>query len=178
MGRFATITLLVSMLVTPGFPEIHPAVEGVKKSIESQTPPARDRPMMSKKDFDQHLNFYENPSSKASLIADYFFCLDDTIKNRYFDLFVTMCDETVKKSPTQAFIDMCVFIELNNSYITDSQLEKALSRVITYGTRAMNSLPQGFVEWRQSYKEGLDTLRMMYKRLTKERKEIKRTETR
>lgn len=170
-NKFMTVPLLfASLLFAPSFAEMHPAVQSMKKRLEKRTNQTETcdlngekKMMITKKDLDQHFEIYRDPSSKASLIMDYFFGFDDTLKTMYFDMFISLCDST---EPSLAFINMCKFVELNSIYITESQLETAILRALSYGTEAVQNIPAQLYELRDQYYEGLYELRKMYERLT------------
>jgi len=164
--KLATFAVLLST-ITAAYPEMHPAVRKVKESMESKGKTEQvEKPHISWKEFSDHLKIYErDPLLSATFIGDHFSEIDDSLKQEYFNRVIKLYDKTNKDNPSMAFMGMCEFIEKNFHLLTEEQARVAFERTIEYGTTAMNSLPLDLTELRTSYREGIDTLRAIYKRL-------------
>jgi len=164
--KLATFAVLLST-VTAAYPEMHPAVKKVKEEIESKNKVEQvEKPSMSWSDFSEHLKIYgKDPLLSAMFIGNHFSEIDDSLRQEYFNKIIKLYNETNKYDSGMAFIGMCEFIGKNFHLLTEEQARIAFEKAIEYGTTAMNSLPPDLTELRTSYREGVDTLRTIYKRL-------------
>ena len=160
LNKFATAALLVSMTISPLFGDMHYAVEKMKRKIEN---PKKTEAKVKQTYFLQRLDLYTDDFAKAWLIAESFSGLDDTLKAKYFDEMIQICDSM--DNPANAFSTMCMMLGNNYGKIDDKQAEKALIRAIQYGEAAMKALPKDSYDMKEEYKEGIDYLRILLKKL-------------
>ena len=169
--RLATLAVLLSTS-TSAYPDVHPAVRKVKEGIESKDKVEQvEKSCTSWEEFSEHLKIYEkDPFLSATFIGDHFSEMDDSLRELYFSKMIKLYDKTNENDPGIAFIGMCEFIGENFHLLTEEQARIAFEKAIEYGTTAMNSLPLELTELRTSYREGVDTLRAIYKRLFMDKK--------